>query len=305
MSDEMALVPVAGSAAGFKPDNVIHGLKGTYTVLKIDGKPLLSTPQWNLYVAQLPTGQFGFMKIATKPEYNESLQKETHILETLLQLANEADADIEPGKQRFNYGAFFPNVVESMLSNEPAPRFTVFFGFHESIKSYKEFTPATVAFKSNRVDLQTTVWILAKSLKFLDFCHRYGFTVGAVEMSNLLLETSLHGTFYFDFSRANEAPEDSDYLSEVAAAAVLAWKAAGGTEMVPPPHDVTIMSKDNYDRYLALLKRIIEHPQMADVEQDALYALSDEIWPKVAAVGGPADFRKRQWHEWVVFPKSL
>lgn len=268
-----------------------------------DGTPLASTDIYRFYIAQLPE-QLGLMKIASDPAHNDILEHEAGILRNLQDIAADLDTKaIDQGDNPYNYGAFFPAVIESMVSGDG--RFLVFLGFHPSIISYKQLQPIPLVLNGQRVDLQTVVWILGKSLKVLDFSHRLGnVAIGFVDASNLLLETKQHGIFFIDWSQARENPTEEDCRAEVAAMAKIARWAAGGTDTTEPPHDLEIMTLEQYAEFVAFLRQIMSGSTEASVAHSQLYGMINRIWPKEKKTDDDGTVQKRTFHQWETYSRQ-
>ena len=304
MSDEkaLALVPVE-EPSGLESIGTYDGEAGAYEVFSLRGGPLAATETYRLYVAKLPSGQMGLMKIAQKPEHNDRLEQEARTLTTLTTVANELDTEAsEAGVRAPNYGAFFPQLLESFVVDTVGRRVT-FLGFHGSIASYKQLVPVAVATKDGRVDLQTGAWMIAKGAKLLDFVHALGFSIGFVDASNILLETGQHGVFALDFSEGSEDASLSECADEVRSLARIVWEAAGGKGDVKPPHDVSVMTAEQYEEFTAFVRDLMTKSWNAGDVVTALYEHADKIWPKVAIEGNPALGMKRQFHPWAILPR--
>jgi hypothetical protein len=277
----------AKKMASFAKIGVVSGTKGNYEIfgIKTEGgsKPIVQTNVFRLYPSKLPSGQLGLMKIAVAKEQNLILDREARLLNSLQREADEIDQEAdEKGETKPFYGAMFPNVVEKINAEG---RTALFLGFDDSISSYKQLMPLSLQTKSNRVDLQTTVWIFGKLLKLLDFIHRQGYALGSMNAGNILLETSLHGVIVLDFSNAIKS---SMTELEVSTAAKVIWEAAGDIE-------------DPLE-YSVFLKRAMSGARSANLVYKDLYDLSDQIWPKVPTVDGKG--LKRQFHEFCIYPRS-
>lgn len=294
---------VAIPASGMVSKGIITGPSGQqYPIFGAeDGAPLASTSIYRLYIAQLPSGQLGLMKIVSDPAHNRTLEDEARLLQALQLIAGNLDQEAErQGDKPYHYGAFLPKVVESMTADDG--RFLAFLGFHPSVVSYKQLRPLPLALNSQRVDLQTVVWIL-KSLKVLDFSHRLGnVAIGFVDASNLLLETEQHGVFFFDWSSARQNPTEDECLAEVAAMAKIAWMAAGGTDTTGPPHDLNIMDASHHAEFVAFLRKLMAGRTDADKAHTAIYEMSDRLWPREQKTDEYGTIYKRPFHEWVTYP---
>lgn len=286
---------------------VSMGVWGEYEIFGIktedtkNPSPLVQTSVFKFYVAKLPSGQLGLMKIATNSDNNEILENEVKTLIKLQRIAKTVDDQaVEKLETPSYYGAMFPIVVEKI---DAGGRMAVFLGYHECINSYRQLRPLSLITATDRIDLKTGQWILGKALKLLYFIHTSGFCVGSVNASNILLETDLHGVLFLDFSHAQRDPISETMLSEVSKTAKIVWEAAGGSMEEDPPYDPEIMSKNNYEKYVSFLRGIINgRARSAEDEFFDLYEMADKIWPKVAKTNGSHGF-KRQFHEFKTYPK--
>lgn len=266
------------------------------------GQPLVKTRTYKLYVTKLPTDRFGLMKISLTPDFNYVISNEAEILKGAQQIALECDNEHLATKETPPYyGSMFPNVVEEINADK---RKAVFLGYQDCIENYKQLVPLSVITKDQRVDLQTAHWIFGKLLKLLSFFHSQKWAINTINSSNVLIERNLHGVFVLDFSETSDIQNNYDCVNDIVGAGKLAWQAAGGDETNDPPFDPEIMSKENYDKYVGFLRRIIKgETGRAFDEYEAIYKLSDEIWPKVPKSDGNG--MKRQFHEWKTYPKKI
>lgn len=271
---------------------------GRYIVYSIDGELLAKTDYYNLAVAKNVRGQLGLVMIANWPESNSVVDRHRRILETLQSLGDEINSDTEGFKP--NYGAFVPRILDVIESEDK--RLGVFMGYHESIESYKQLVPLSVALATVRVDMKTAAWILGKLLKLIDFVHACDFTVGLVDASNVFIETDKHGVFMMDFTAASEEPEDSEMRVEVMRVAELIWWAIGGTDSGLPPHDSAVMTKDQHAEFAVMLKRLMTGSMMAHEAHTLAYTLFDAIWPKTPMSEAPGGM-KRDFHPYTTYPR--
>jgi len=270
-----------------------------------DGASIIQTDIYRLYPVMLPTGQVGLMKIAVSAEANETLQYEVNVLRDLQEKAAEVDRiTAERGRNPYNYGAFLPVVIETMVTDDNG-RLIMFLGFDPSINNYRQFEPVSRVLDGKRVDLKTNVWILGKTLKVLDFAHRIvSVTNGYVDENNLLLETAQHGVLVFDWSNAVQSPNTADCLAEVADMAKVAWRMAGGTRESQPPFDREIMNEEQYQEYVNFLRKLFEGKSSALEAHDLLYEMANRIWPKEKKTDEFGTVTKRPFHLWKTYEKE-
>ena len=302
---DVSIVPVSTDAtlvASLTHEFDFEGASGaTFEAYSVAGKPLAETSTYKVLVVKLPSGQLGLGMVAAAPANNYLVEKQEHILNTLLEMAKAED---EAAKIKPNYGALFPTLVDTFDTGEDDGRAGLVMGFNPAIKEYKQLIPLSVALAGKRVDLQTATWMLSKYLKLLDFVHAQDFAIDFVDETNYLIEPELHGAFVLNWMYAIEDnATDTEKKADTVALAGIVWRAAGGTDKANPPYDEKVMSKDGYDRFVANLKRLMTEPNNAGEEMAALLVLADTIWERVDDPGGyNADGKKRPFHKWVTYP---
>jgi hypothetical protein len=297
-------LPLVSNASGFSPASMIllrvyQGIGGEYQIFGIqsgDGSPspLVNAKNYRLYLTQLPSGRVGLLKLAATADDNPLLEHEWCILTDLHQLAFQYDQQaIANHLKTYNYGAMFPEPLEKF---DAEGRVALFVGFHQDISEFKQLSPLSVLLKDQRVDLQTSVWILGKLLKLLIFTHESGYTNRFIRPGNILVETALHGVFCLDWLYARDESESNpdDYVNDLQAAADLIWKITGGISDCPPPYDPDLLNEDHYQKFLAFLQELRIGNQSPREYQRQLYQLADQIWPNVPKASGNG--LKRQFH---------
>jgi hypothetical protein len=301
---EAAKIAVShGPAENLVKMGTYKGVMGPYEIFGVGGeRPLAETRVFRFYVAKLSSERVGLVKIATTPSWNGALRREAEILRTLQNAAIQVDSvAVREGRHPFNYGAQFPEVIEEVDADG---RLAMFLGYHPAIASYKQLFPLALALGDQRIDLKTSVWVLGKLLRLLDFIHRAGFSVGRVDASNVLIEKDLHGVVILDFSNAGENPNAAIRNAEVADAARMVWQATGGTEEVDPPHDAEIMGAAEHSEFVRYLQHIVRgETKGAGQEHATLYTLADGIWPLERKVERDEEVMKRPFHEWTTYSK--
>ncbi len=300
---ELGVVPVGGASVvpALTHEFDFHGESGeTYEAYSIGGKALVETPVYKLVVTKLPSGQLGLTMIAVDSSQNYLIEKQANFLYTLQDMASDADSS---SKIKPRYGGLFPQLIDMMNTGE-TDRKGVILGYMPPTDSYKKLIPLPVALKGVRVDLQTAVWLLGKTLKLMDFVHVQGFSVGFVDETNLLIEPDLHGIFILNWMDAVEDATDEDQKQDIVALAGIVWRAAGGTDISEPPFDESVMSKAGHDEFVAFLARLMKGEMASVAEEMALlYAMADRIWERVPDPDGyNADKKKRPFHNWVTYP---
>lgn len=269
--------------------------------------PLVETKIWRLYVADLPSGQRGLMKV-NRPDVEgsfEALEREVRMLHTLHQIAEEVDAEWTKNPNKPFHGANFPIVLETLQPEDN--KLVVFLGYHDSIATYRQLTPLSLIAATERVDMQTGTWMLGKLLKTLVFAHDLGMTLGLTDTSNIFVETSVHGVLVFDLTNANDDASADEMKAEVSAAARIIWQVVGGDDSKEPPHDLAIMSEATHAEFVMHLKRMMDgKTDGSRAEHVMIYTddtgLADRTWPKVP--NADSSGMKRPWHEYCTYPRS-
>ncbi len=275
-----------------------EGKDGPITLYGLAGEPLVTTETWKLFAAGLPNGQLGLMMIATSADQNPYLDWAEYMIATMQELAARLNTESATAEFAPNYDAFFPRVIEHIDTDDG--RVALVLGYHPVVSTYKELRPLSAVLGDHRTDLKSVMWMLGKSLKLADFFHSTGCTIGNISADNLFVCTETHGVFYLDMIDANEDMSAAECREEISQIARVAWMAAGGTDTTEPPYDSDIMTADQHRAFVDNLKRMMDGKvESARTEFDRLYALNDEIWPKVLIEGGAnsrGQTHKRQWH---------
>lgn len=282
--------------------DTVEGDSDSYEIYGVaDGKPLVTTDAYRIFVARLPNGQFGLMKISLGQDQNSILQREERILKYLSRKSDEIDAQARrDGEKPYEYCAQFPKLIETLDADG---RLALILGYDEVIRSYKAFVPLSIIMQDRRIDFQSAVWVLGKLLRLLDFLHRHcEIASGRVEETNILLEPEeFHAVFMLDFSDAVERPTSRECLLEVADAARLVWYATGGDEKFEPPYSAHIMSETDHTRFVAFLEKVMSGKLDALTAHRELYELANMVWQPVPKANG--DGTKRPWYKFITYPK--
>lgn len=312
MDDEFLKEVALGAAASqrrrdLRPKQAPYrGGLGLYQILGCgkELKPLARTPTSLLYPVEMPTGQLGLFKLTTEVAHNELVRREFDLLQSLQRRAQEIDAElIADGGKPLLYGAQFPTPLESV---DAAGRFGMFLGFHPDIQHYSAFQPVGLLLREEHVDLRTSVWILGKGLRLLDFAHRLNNTlVGFVDPTNILLETVHHGVFVLDWSRSKPFSL-LEARQEVIGLAQIVWWAAGGTTEAEPPLAGEVLAAEGHAQNVAFLRQLIAGELNAGEAHAALYRLADELWEREIIPDNPPRVpprSKRHFYLWRTFTR--
>ena len=220
-------------------------------------------------------------KIAASPDKNKLLETEALVLTRLRDSAGEIDQKRPEGSPPFNYGYFFPGLVESFVSETQGGRRINILSFPDPIDSAIQLTQLSSLISKERlyVDPRTSVWILGKTLKILGLAHNMNISNGRVDGSNLLVERDRHGVIIFDWTFSQifgtQIPFGIRRL-EVVQVAQMAVKAMGGD----PQTGISL--PDGVDgRYSAIVNQLITGEfSNADEAHRYFYQEVEKIWPK-------------------------
>jgi hypothetical protein len=271
------------SRAEVKIQGALTSPKGSaYQIAELVG----ATPHYNLYQCILPEReQYGILKITKTTEFNDELEREALMLSEMFDRAQEIDtANTE--EFPYNYHFFFPNLVETFISEKQGSRRVMVVAFPHMIDSINQLTPlAHLREKEKiRIDPRTSVWILGKTLKVLIHGLSLGIANRQATGNNILIERDEHGLIVFDWSqsiRFIEEPVPQGIVTGVVAQAAMSVINALGGEFnkgqlfLPESEQL----KDNrYERYLQRLAQgsIVS----AEKAYDEFYELAFELWPK-------------------------
>ncbi|MDP3899932.1 MAG: hypothetical protein Q8Q23_02515 [bacterium] len=225
---------VLGAASALPP---VRQLKMQGAITSPSGKKyqlvdkLGSSERFTLYQCVLPSGQLGILKIAANSENNPMLDRESFVLKLLREKALEVEGKNKDDKP-LNYHYFFPELVESFISEQQNNRRVSILGFPAVIESFGQLTSLSSLWEKERVyvDPRTAAWILGKTLKTLAFVHDQGISNELIAPSNILIEKDWHGLIIFDWTRATINTEMNGITSsqEIARAALAAIQIMNG-----------------------------------------------------------------------------
>lgn len=220
-------------------------------------------------------------KIATTPNENKLLETEALVLTRLRDLADEIDQKRPKGSKPFNYGYFFPSLVESFVSEKQGNRRINILSFPDPIDSTIQLTQLSNLISKERlyVDPRTSVWILGKTLKILGLVHNANISNGRVDGSNLLIERDRHGVIVFDWTFSqifgSGIPVGIRRL-EVVQVVQMAIKAMGGD-----PQTGISLSDGVGGQYSAIINKLITGEfYNADEAHQYFYQEVGKIWPR-------------------------
>jgi hypothetical protein len=264
----------------------IKGTEHTYRV----GDKVGSNPNYTLYkVVQLGTGRECMLQIAVDAARNGVLDRYAYVLRELKKHADQYEKDFEPHRtrpdERLNYHFVFPELVESFRAPEQGNRRVNMLAF-ACAEQVSEMVPLSniVRKDEKRVDIQSSVWILGKFLKAVDFAHSVGIEVGRLSMGNLLIQPDEHFVTIFDWSGAHTHPMGAvpkeTARAEIQAVARSVIGLLGGdaaSRYIPyEEHDVAV-----YDRYTDFLFKLAGGSwHNAHSAHHEFYELVDTLWER-------------------------
>mgnify|MGYP001616708773 CR=1 FL=1 len=248
------------------------------------GAALGETESFNLARASGEFGTNGIAKIAVDAGHNGPLDREAFILDTLRTKAAEieiTEARLKPGRKGLGYRHYFPNLVESFVSPELEGRRINILSFSAVKEDLSELVPIShfLSRERVRVDPKTSVWMLGRLLKLLDFAHTVGVTV-RLDGDNILVHRH-HFITIFDWSES-KVTLGKQVSSEVACEAIsrAAYEtilALGGNieEGTIPPDDQ--LEDDGYQELLFNLANGAE--SNAREAHQKFYSFVRSVWP--------------------------
>lgn len=265
----------------------LEGSSYTYRI----GDKVGTTKTYNLYrCTQLETRRDALLMIALNTKSNGVLDRLAYLLRELKkqsdQLEEAFNAVKERPEQRLNYHFGFPELLESFRAPESQGRRRVNVIAFACADRIGEMVPLSNIVKKDgqRVDLQSSVWILGKFLKVLAFAHDQGVEVGRLSMSNLLIQPSEHLVTIFDWSSAQlhstgEVPRDSrrDEISALARSVIGALGGNAARRHIPRDEK----DADTYDRYTRFLFQLVGG-RWADAHaaHSDFYEMVDGLWER-------------------------
>ncbi|NQV89450.1 MAG: hypothetical protein HQ488_03965 [Parcubacteria group bacterium] len=177
------------------------------------GKMVAETAEYRLRLCtQVGTGRSCLLQVAISSANNGTLDRVAYILRRLATRAIEVEELYTPRRkypdERLNYQIGFPEVLASFVHEEQGGRRINILAF-ACVDDVKQLVPlaSIVSKDSLRVDMQTSAWILGKSLKLLAFAHDNGVEIGGLDLSKILIEPTKHYVILFDWSAARIHPD--------------------------------------------------------------------------------------------------
>ena len=237
------------------------------------------------------------LQIAIDASSNGKISNSAYILRCLKRYSDRVEA-IHRQKRRdpkmtLNYDYGFPFVVDTFSTDEDPARQINILSF-KGVDDVRKLKPlSNIIQKDNvRIDLRSSVWIIGKGLKTEDFAHRLKFSIGSLNIDNILIEPEKHYVLIFDWSGAqifsDEVPVETRE-QEIAETARSVIYVLGGD----PDEETFIDDNDpkapEYYEYLFELAGGNECD--AGLAHDKFYELTDRLWP-------------REFHELKTLPRN-
>lgn len=225
---------------------------------------------YRLYIcSRTDTGEQRLLQIATGIEHNGGLDRTAFVLQRFKQASDRfeaANAKQSPDYQ-LNFDRLFPNVVDSFVSDEQNKR-------RVNILLLKDVDVITaMAPLSNlrvrdrrRVDIKTSVWIMGRLLKLLNFSHSQGVAVQLLTDKNVLIGPERHFVVVLDWTGAftyqSEVPADAR-RDDIVRATQVVFVALGGD---PATGSYPYVCDDTDQQYLEHLRGLMAG-RSSDAEQ--------------------------------------
>lgn len=261
---------------------IIKGSSVSYEV----GKQVAKTNKSNLYLcAQTETGHSCLLQIATTSVLNDHLARAAFILQELKRHSDgleEEYARVKPDPNIYlNYDLSFPEVVDSFICKEQGNRQVNILAFRK-VEDVSEMVPLLniTAKDKLRVDLRTSVWILGRILKLLDFIHSQGISAGIVDGTNICIHPDKRYAVLFDWSsgtihEGEEVPTQTQE-KEISAAAKAAITVLGGN-----PETGEIPDDDGCEPYTDYLMHLARESELnAEIAHKLFYEAADRLWKR-------------------------
>lgn len=240
------------------------------------------------------------MQVAETIEYNAQMERAAYILGLLQRRSDELETEYAKVKtdpdKLLNYILFFPELVETFQCEESGQRQINVLAFR-FVPLVEDLLPIGRFVRKDkmRVDLRTSVWMMGKGLKLLDFVHSNGFSIGLVNDVNFMIERNKHYVMFFDWSQASiydeeEVPTDIS-CREITSLAKVVIDALEGdirTEMFPEEKDENAQYEE-LRSYLLFLARGNE--TNARTAMQRFYKIAHSIW-------------KHEYYPFTCYPRS-
>jgi hypothetical protein len=181
-------------------------------------------------VHRLSDGVRLLLQAATTFDDNSRLARAAYIYSYLATRAEEIEKEYATkGKGgKLNYHLHFPALEEAFThATKKGNQQMIVTGFHH-VTDPNQMVPVRHVIEADklRTDLRSTVWIVGKALKALQFAHDAFISIGMTDAGNLLIEPNQHYVVFFDLASAELRTEPvphavrTEEIIEVAKAAI-------------------------------------------------------------------------------------
>lgn len=267
----------------------VKGPEHTYVVQHPDDDRVGETAAYTLYrcvrVGDTTTQEY-LLQVAKDRVGNGVLDRTAYVLRDLRDHAAVLETEYAamqqgaPRIKRLNYDFGFPELVASFVGN-PDSRLKVNVLAFPRVPLVSQMVPLrNITHKDGqRVDIQTSVWILGKTLKTLGFAHNKGMSIGRLKSSNILIEPQQHYVTIFDWGAAkgNGVPAEvaRKELQSVARAVITLLGGNAHARYIPrEDKDAEI-----YDAYTSFLFKLAGGSwSSAHRAHTEFYELVDSLW---------------------------
>lgn len=251
------------------------------------GDKVAENSQYRLYLCtQAETERQCLLQIPTAIEFNGKLSRVAYILDELKQCAEKLETEYAENPENsgkvLNYALGFPELVDSFISREQGGRLINVFAFR-SVENVQDIIPLiNITAKDRlRVDLRTSVWIMGKTLKLLDFTHDAEIAVNSTRGNNILIEKDNRYVVIFDWIAAQTysgmVPMEMrrQDISHAAQAVVIAL--GGDWKIGILPND----GEEAFSEYTAYLLRLARGSESkAQRAHQQFYEIVDKFWKR-------------------------
>ena len=259
----------------------ITGKNGTYGVVR----RVAEYPHARVYLVKRDEDDKQFLlQAAATPEHNSALARAAFLCGEIV--ARSARVEVEyaalPGsKGPLNYHLHFPIVEESFLhETDEGNQQMVVVGFHGT-EDPNQMVPVRhfIEVDKLRTDLRSTVWVVGKALKALQFSHDSLISLGMTDAGNLLIGPNKHYVVYFDLTMAELRTEPvprsvrTEEIIEVAKAAI--DLSAGNAETGEFPDTEDGRLQPYVDFLIELANGEYHDAHIAHVRH---YEIADSLW---------------------------
>lgn len=269
--------------------------KDAINLVQIDGgiaqygvdKLLGETEAFRMYrciSAKFP-GRELILKIVKEAALNPVLDREATLLISMRKEAFRIDKEYMEqtgARDPLNYQYFFPEVVDSFVSESQGGRMALILGFDISDKLELLVPIGRITRIDNlRVDPKTSAWMMGKGLKLLGFLSDFGVTNPNWSDENYLIQQEHHCVAVFDWSEATylnpgkKESRDATRISIAALARLVITALGGDTRTGEIPDDSQLTDPG----YAEMLKRFADRERDDAIKaHKAFYQLITDMW---------------------------